>query len=283
VPLSRPLVAAVLRARRSAGRPEATGDGSTDANAALAAGIPAVALGCCEGEDMHAPTERIRADTIAGGAARPPRRRRAGGGRADQRAELHTLTGGIGWLVMIVFALGIMDTNSINLYGGVLCSITTGQTFARTWIPGARVRAILSVAIVGLSLILATGLQSNFLTNYTNFILLLLYVLIPWTAINLVDYYLIRHGEYDVEAFFDPSGGPYGRVGGIGIAAYIVGIAVEIPFMSTELYTGPAASAMNGTDLSWIVGLVVTVPLYYLLAVRQRARRPAAVPQPARN
>jgi NCS1 family nucleobase:cation symporter-1 len=129
----------------------------------------------------------------------------------------------------------------------------------------------------------AGQLQSNFLTNYTNFILLLLYVLIPWTAINLVDYYLIRHGEYDVKAFFDPSGGPYGRVGGIGIAAYIIGIAVEIPFMSTELYTGPAASAMNGTDLSWIVGLVVTVPLYYLLAVRQRARRPAAVPEPARN
>ena len=46
----------------------------------------------------------------------------------DQIAELHTLTGGVGWLVMIVFALGIMDTNSINLYGGVLCSITTGQT-----------------------------------------------------------------------------------------------------------------------------------------------------------
>jgi hypothetical protein len=29
----------------------------------------------------------------------------------------------------------------------------------------------------------------------------------------------------------DPSGGPYGRIGGIGIAAYLVGIAVEIPFM----------------------------------------------------
>jgi nucleobase:cation symporter-1, NCS1 family len=201
----------------------------------------------------------------------------------DQIAELRTLSGGVGWLVMIVFALGIMDTNSINLYGGVLCSITTGQTFARNWIPGARVRAILSVAIVGLSLILAIGLQANFLANYTNFILLLLYVLIPWTAINLVDYYLIRHGEYNVEAFFDPSGGPYGRVGGIGIAAYIIGIAVEIPFMSTTLYTGPAASAMNGTDLSWIVGLVVTVPLYYLLASRQGTRHPAASPEPARN
>lgn len=68
VPLAHPLVAAVLRARRAVGLPDATGDGSTDANAALAAGIPAVALGCCVGEDMHAPTERIRADSIVGGA-----------------------------------------------------------------------------------------------------------------------------------------------------------------------------------------------------------------------
>ena len=67
------------------------------------------------------------------------------------------------------------------------------------------------------------------------------------------------------------------------LAAYIVGIGVEIPFMSTTLYTGPAASAMNGTDLSWIVGLVITVPLYYLLAARQVARRPAASPEPARS
>jgi acetylornithine deacetylase/succinyl-diaminopimelate desuccinylase-like protein len=68
IPLSHPLAAAVLRARRSVGLPEVTGDGSTDANAALAAGIPAVALGCCEGQDMHAPTERIRADSIGTGA-----------------------------------------------------------------------------------------------------------------------------------------------------------------------------------------------------------------------
>jgi len=193
----------------------------------------------------------------------------------DQIAALKTLSGGVGWLVMLVFALGIMDTNAINLYGGVLCSITTGQTFAQRWLPGARVRAVLSVVIVGVSLVLAIGLQANFLTNYTNFILLLLYVLIPWTAINLVDYYLIRHGNYDVQAFFDPSGGPYGRIGWVGVSAYLIGILVEIPFMSTTLYTGPAAKAMNGTDLSWLVGLVVTVPLYYLLAVRFVARRPA--------
>jgi tripeptide aminopeptidase len=68
LPVGHPLVQAVLRARRRVGLPETTADGSTDANAALAAGIPAVALGCCDGEDMHAPTERIRFDTIAAGA-----------------------------------------------------------------------------------------------------------------------------------------------------------------------------------------------------------------------
>ena len=63
-----PLVAAIQRARRAVGLPATTGDGSTDANAALAAGIPAVALGCCDGENMHAPTERIRVASIDTGA-----------------------------------------------------------------------------------------------------------------------------------------------------------------------------------------------------------------------
>jgi tripeptide aminopeptidase len=68
VPATHPLVAAIQRARRSVSLPASTADGSTDANAALAAGIPAVALGCCQGENMHAPTERIRADSIVTGA-----------------------------------------------------------------------------------------------------------------------------------------------------------------------------------------------------------------------
>jgi tripeptide aminopeptidase len=68
VPLTHPLVAAIQRARRSLGLPATTADGSTDANAALAAGIPAAALGCCDGENMHSPAERIRTGSIATGA-----------------------------------------------------------------------------------------------------------------------------------------------------------------------------------------------------------------------
>jgi NCS1 family nucleobase:cation symporter-1 len=181
----------------------------------------------------------------------------------DQIAALNNLTGATGWFIMLVFALGIVDTNSINLYGGVLCSITTGQTFAPSWLPRAGARAVLSVIIVAISLVGALAYQSTFLTNYVNFILLLLYLLIPWTAINLVDYYLIRHGDYDVLAFFDPSGGNYGRVNWVGLGVYVIAILIEIPFINTTLYQGPVSKALNGTDLAWLVGLAVTIPLYY--------------------
>ncbi|MGH2843330.1 MAG: M20/M25/M40 family metallo-hydrolase [Solirubrobacteraceae bacterium] len=56
---SHPLVDGVLAVRRELGLDPRFGDGSTDANAAAALGIPAVALGCTRGSGMHTPGERI--------------------------------------------------------------------------------------------------------------------------------------------------------------------------------------------------------------------------------
>jgi NCS1 family nucleobase:cation symporter-1 len=110
--------------------------------------------------------------------------------------------------------------------------------------------------------------KDAFIANYEDFILLLLYVLVPWTAINLVDYYLLRHGEYHVESFFRADGGIYGRVNNAAVACYVLGILVQLPFVACALYTGPVARALGGIDLSWIVGLVITSPVYYWLAKR---------------
>ena len=54
-----PLVRSVVHARRALGLGEAFGAGSTDANAAAALGIPAVGIGCANGEGMHTLHERI--------------------------------------------------------------------------------------------------------------------------------------------------------------------------------------------------------------------------------
>jgi nucleobase:cation symporter-1, NCS1 family len=54
-----------------------------------------------------------------------------------------------------------------------------------------------------------------------NFILFLLYLLVLWTSINLVDFYLVRHGHYDVPSFFRQDGGEYGRFQWQTVAIYL--------------------------------------------------------------
>ena len=190
---------------------------------------------------------------------------------ADVVQGLTTMTSGISVLVVVVFSIGIAATNAMNLYCGTLSTLTVGQTLMPRFSPRARARAMIAIVLFGISLILALVAQNNFLVNYENFISLLLYVLVPWTAVNLVDYYLVQHGDYVVDDFFRADGGRYGRVNWVAIAAYVLGICIQVPFIVTTLYTGPVGSALHGVDLSWIVGLLVVSPVYYLGAKRFRS------------
>jgi nucleobase:cation symporter-1, NCS1 family len=185
---------------------------------------------------------------------------------------LISVTRGISVLVIVVFGIGIAAVNAMNLYTGVLSVLSVGQTLLPRWSPRAAARATVSVVMFVIAAIAAIAGKANFLVNYTNFISLLLYVLIPWTAINLVDYYLVKHGDYVVEDFFRADGGRYGRVNWVAIVCYLVGIGVQIPFVVTTLYTGPFGHTFRGVDVSWIVGLAVVSPLYYCLALAVSAR-----------
>jgi NCS1 family nucleobase:cation symporter-1 len=189
---------------------------------------------------------------------------------------LALLTAGISPLVLIVFSVGIAASNAMNLYCGMLSTLTFGQTLFPSWSPGPRARTIVALVLFGFALAGAILSKDSFLANYEDFILLLLYVLVPWTAINLVDYYLLRHGKYDVESFFRHDGGIYGRVNGAAVTCYLLGILVQLPFVASALYTGPIARTIGGIDLSWIIGLAVTSPVYYWLAKRTRSRQEAA-------
>jgi NCS1 family nucleobase:cation symporter-1 len=187
-------------------------------------------------------------------------------------AGLAALTQGIAPLVLIVFSVGVAAANAMNLYCGALSALTFGQTLLPRWSPGPQARTLMALALFGLSLMGAVLGKAAFLVNYEHFILLLLYVLVPWTAINLVDYYLLRHGIYDVPSFFRQDGGIYGRINVAAVTCYAMGILVQLPFIDSALYTGPVAHAMGGIDLSWIVGLAVTSPAYYWLAKRSQTR-----------
>jgi nucleobase:cation symporter-1, NCS1 family len=199
----------------------------------------------------------------------------------DMVSGLHTETGAVASLVIIIFTITIAMTNSMNIYGGALSMIAIGQTFKPAWLPGAVTRAVLTVVIYVAAVVPAIVSQDNFLVSYSNFILLLMYVLVPWTAINLVDFYLVRHGNYDVTQFFRGDGGIYGRFDWVSIGCYLIGIAIEVPFVNTTMFEGPIAKGLNGVDISWIICLIVIGPLYYVAARRLRPAVPVTA-QPAR-
>ena len=93
------------------------------------------------------------------------------------------------------------------------------------------------------------------------------YVFIPWSAINLTDYYLVKHGEYDVASFFTPRG----RYGGFlwpGLIAYVLAVAAQVPFIDQPFYTGPLDKTLGGTDISWIVGGLAGF-VFYLIAIQR--------------
>jgi len=106
---------------------------------------------------------------------------------------------------------------------------------------------------------------ADFLTNFEDFLLLVLYLFIPWTSVNLVDYYIVRRGHYAIAEIFNPHG-IYGRWGWRGIISYSVGFAAMLPFLSTSKYTGFVAHALDGADISLFIGLPVAGVLYYVLA-----------------
>ena len=111
-------------------------------------------------------------------------------------------TSGTAWLFSLVVVLGIIAVNVLNLYGMFMVATTTTTALRPVQVrQSTRLIFVLASAVVGT--VVAIAASANFLINFENFILFLAYFLIPWTAINLVDFYLVGKEQYDIDAIFD--------------------------------------------------------------------------------
>ena len=171
---------------------------------------------------------------------------------------------GFGTIALTVAWIGLVSVTALNIYCGSLTSLAIADAI-RPIKPNLSARVVSLVVIAVLGTAGALLLPQNFLSSYSNFLTLLLYFLIPWTAINLVDFYFVRHGSYAITEIFNPAG-TYGRWGWRGLAAYFIAFAAMVPFFSVALFTGPIAKAIGGADLSMFIGLPVAAGLYYLFS-----------------
>jgi NCS1 family nucleobase:cation symporter-1 len=190
----------------------------------------------------------------------------------------------LGSVTAVLSATALMATMGMNAYGGMLSVLTGIDSFrkintSRLW----RACTIVALALIWYLIGISISNSTTAVSAVFDSLILMLYLLVPWTALNLVDYFFVRHGHYAITDIFRLDG-VYHRWGWRGLTAYFAGFVAEIPFMVLPKvgnfeYTGYfPGHLLNGVDYSWVVGLIVSGLLYLVLSRSlDRAAEQAAI------
>jgi nucleobase:cation symporter-1, NCS1 family len=176
----------------------------------------------------------------------------------------------LGGITGFLSAVALAATMGMNAYGAMLTTLAGVDAFRKVN-PTRQARVITIVALAVIWFVIAKLITATAVGVVDTVLILMLYLLVPWTVTNLIDFFFVRHGHYSIIDIFKPNG-IYGVWSHRGLIAYAAGFAAEIPFMVLlnvvtlkSYYTGPLASQLNSVDISWIVGAVVTGVVYLLL------------------
>jgi NCS1 family nucleobase:cation symporter-1 len=165
--------------------------------------------------------------------------------------------------VRVLIAVGVLQGNVMNLYSAYMSSATifTGvRGMSRLGIGTKFLSMCLLIAAATLIAVLA---QYRFDLYFGDMLSAMIYILIPWSSINLTDYYYVRKGRYEIADLFRTDG-IYGRYRWKVIGVYLAGIALQFPFMQLSFFTG-AIARLLGADIAWIPGLIIPAILYVLV------------------
>jgi nucleobase:cation symporter-1, NCS1 family len=171
---------------------------------------------------------------------------------------------GFGVVCVLMTLPPLIGTSAVNAYGAMLTGATIVDGLRHVQ-PGKKLR-IVGVLLVGIvSTVISVAMPADYLDSFTTFINIMVYCLVPWTAVNLMDFYVVRRGHYSIEDIVDPTG-RYGQWAWRGLTAYFAGFLAMIPFFNLAIYQGPVARALDGADLSFAVGLLVSGLAYLALS-----------------
>jgi NCS1 family nucleobase:cation symporter-1 len=173
--------------------------------------------------------------------------------------EIASLTGPFAPVALIAIAASAISINSIN-------DNTAAYSFISTGIRIPRHLAAVVTTLCGFALAVAGA--GTFAELFSNYLLLLLYWIAPWVGIVLTDWWLFGGESRDVKRW------------GSGATIFLVVTPLTIVlFSATEIYTGPLARMLGGTDIGFFVGFFVAAATYALVERARRARGvTAAVP-----
>ncbi|MHB1928200.1 MAG: purine-cytosine permease family protein [Acidimicrobiales bacterium] len=175
------------------------------------------------------------------------------------------------WPFLLLALPQLFAINSLDLY-------SSGVTLQAMGIPVRRVGAVVIDTIVAGGITALVVFKGTFYNDLSGFLDYIVVWVGPWFAILAVDWYL-RRGRYDRQALVAERGGVYWRNGGVNwraLVALVVGMAAALMWIDAQFYipayNSPISHATKGSDLSWLVGILVGGALYWALSARSVRR-----------
>ncbi len=174
-------------------------------------------------------------------------------------------------VVEILIVVNLIQVNVMTLYSGYMSTTTTITGLRGMTRVSLSFKLILMLVLMALATTIGLLTRDSFSVYFSDFLAIMLYALIPWSAINLTDYYFVRKGHYAIDQLFSTRG-IYGSFRWPALCVYLFSIILQGPFMSLSFYTGPIARWV-GSDIAWLPGLIAPALLYLWVESRQATTR----------
>lgn len=145
---------------------------------------------------------------------------------------------------LIVVVLSILPVNAMAMYSGGLATLAMGIPLKR-WV------SAVAISVIGAVLIAFD--KGKLTEQYTNFLLLLSYWIVPWFCVMYYDSWSrdIKHRDALVSN------------GWLGMVSFLGGVLISLPFMHSNLYVGILAKRfLGGADISYFVSAIFSVVIY---------------------
>lgn len=114
----------------------------------------------------------------------------------NQVGFMGRLAGPLAVVIYLVIVTGKLTVNCLNAYGGFMTVLTTVSAFNRKTQFTATSRLLYILGFVLVTVLVALMARLQLPGHVQNFVLLLLTVFVPWSAVNLVDYYLVSKEKW---------------------------------------------------------------------------------------
>ncbi|MBV9707775.1 MAG: cytosine permease [Chloroflexi bacterium] len=182
-----------------------------------------------------------------------------GKGGGDLLAAVVSPLGALGTFLLILLALSVIANNIPNDYSLGLSMQVLGKPFQRVN------RAVWTLIGAIIYVLVAIPTAANFNETLANFLQIIAYWLGPWAIILVLEHFVFRHGQYDVDDWNTPERLPIGWAAIVSLFLGLIGVYLGA---AQSLFVGPIAKLFNypfGMDIGFELGIIFAAVAYYFL------------------